>query len=103
MTNRLQRCLADETRDQLAAIGLHQVALRDDSDGVVDLREQPGDGGLAGAGIAGEDEVVTGLDHRHSAFGAKLLHLQQAAEASHLGLHVGQADESVELGQQIGE
>ena len=63
----LQRRLADVAGDQAGPVGLDQVALLDDPERPVDLGEQAGDGGLAGARVAGEDEVAALLDHRQAA------------------------------------
>ena len=40
---------------------------------------------------------MAGLDHRQAALGANLLHLQHAGQAAHLGLHVLETDQTVEL------
>ncbi len=78
-----RRGLADVAGDELRAVGLDEVTLRDDAEGAVDLAEQPGDGGLAGARVAGEHEVVAGLDRRQVALGADLLDPQQAGQPAH--------------------
>ena len=53
----LHRGLAEEAGDQLGAVDLDQLALREQAERAVDAGDQPGDGGLAGAGVAVEDQV----------------------------------------------
>ena len=69
--------------------------------GAQDLAEQPGDGRLAGAGIAGEHEVVAGLDRRQPPLLAQPLDAQQAGQPAHVGLDLLEADQRVELGEQL--
>ena len=93
--------LTDVAGDELGSIGLDEVALGDDVEGAEDLAEEPGDGGLAGARVAGEHEVVAGLDGREVAFDADPLDPQQAGQAADLLLHVVEPDQLVELGEQF--
>ncbi len=60
----LRRCLADVAGDEPGPVGLDQVALLHDAEGPVDARQQPGDGRLPGAGVAGEHEVAALVEHR---------------------------------------
>ncbi len=53
----LQGRLAHISGDQAAAVHLHQLALGEDADGPVQLADEPGHGGLAGARIAQKDQV----------------------------------------------
>ena len=99
--SRLRRRLADVAGDEVRAIGLDEMALRHESEGAQDLAEQAGDGRLAGAGIAREHEVVAGLQRRQLPLGAQLLDAQQAGQATDVGLHGVEADEVVELGEQL--
>ena len=83
------------------AVGLDQMTLGDDAQGAQDLAEQPGDGRLAGAGVAGEHEVVAGLQRREPPLLAQALDAQQAGEPPYVGLDLLQTDQRVELGQQL--
>ena len=99
--SRLRRRLPDVAGDEVRAIGLDEMALRHQSEGAQDLAEQAGDGRLAGPGVAREHEVVAGLQRRQLALGAQLLDAQQAGQATDIGLHGVEADEVVELGEQL--
>ena len=92
--------LADVAGDEVGAVGLHEVALGHDAEGPQDLAQQTSDGRLAGARIAGEHEVVTGLEGRQPPLLAELLDPQQARQAPDVGLHLVQPDERVQLGEQ---
>ena len=89
--------LAHIARHQAAAIHLHQVSLAEKAQSAEDLSHNPGHGGLAGAGIAGEHQVERQL----RTFEAPLLpqrpHLHQVHQAVHVLLHRVQADEAVQL------
>ena len=54
----------DVAGHQAGPVGLDEVAALDDAEGAVDLGEQPGDGGLPGAGVAGEDQVAALVERR---------------------------------------
>ena len=97
----LERGLADEAGHQPGPVGLHQVPLLDHLQGPVDLGQQAGDRRLAGPRVAGEDQVATGLDHRQAPRQPQLLHPEQVGDELDLGLHRRQADQPVELGQQL--
>ena len=53
----LHRGLAEVAGHQLGPVDLDQLALGEQAERPVDARHQPGDGGLAGAGVADEDQV----------------------------------------------
>ena len=53
----LDRGLAEVAGHQLRAVDLDQLALGEQPDRLVDAGHEAGDGGLAGAGVAGEDQV----------------------------------------------
>ena len=65
---------------------------RHQPEGAQDLAEQPGDGGLAGARIAGEHEVVAGLERRQATFLAQGLDAQERGQPAHVGLDGVQPD-----------
>ena len=65
--SRLRRRLADVAGDEVGSIGLHEVALGHQAEAAQDLAEQPGHRRLAGARVAGEDEVVARLERRQLA------------------------------------
>ena len=83
------------------AIDLDQMPAVDHTQGPVDLGQQAGDRGLAGSGVAGEDQVVRRLDRRETAFGAQLLHTEEVGDQVDPGLDLLEPDPFVELGQQL--
>ena len=91
--------LADVARHEPGPVGLDQLPPRDHLELPVELSEQPGDGCLARAGVAGEDEVAAALGNGQVALAAQPLDLQEVGDQAHLGLHRGQPDERVELGE----
>ena len=95
--------LADVAGDEPGAVALDEVAPVDDAEGPVDLGEQPGDRGLAGAGVAGEDEVAARVHDRQAPLLAQALHLEQVGDQPDLLLDLGQADQRVELVEQLVE
>jgi len=50
----------------MISVALDEVAPADDAQGPVDLGQQAGHGGLAGAGVPGEHQVAAGGDHRQA-------------------------------------
>ena len=80
------RGLPDVAGDEVRPVGLDEVALGDDRQRAQDLAEQPGDGRLAGARVAGEHEVVAGLQRRQAALGPDALDPQQARQPPDVGL-----------------
>ena len=97
----LHRGLAEVAGDQLGAVDLDQLALREQPERAVDAGDQPGDGGLAGAGVAVEDQVPGDRRRGQAGVAAQPLDPQHRGLAVDLGLHVGQADQVVELGEQL--
>ena len=93
--------LADVAGDEVRPVGLDEVALGHEAERAQDLAEEAGHRRLAGARVAGEDEVVAGLQRRQLAVVAQLLDAQQARQPAHVGLHRVEADEVVELGEQL--
>lgn len=93
--------VADVLADQGGAVGLDQVAALQKADGGQDAAVEPGDRGLARAGVAGEDEVAAER-------GRGQPHLLTAADHPHQ-LHQGrdvlfdavQSGEAVEFGEQV--
>jgi hypothetical protein len=97
------RGLADVAGHERGSVRLDEMATLNHPERAVDLGEEPGDRGLAGARVAGEDQVPTRLDHGQLAVTADPLHLQQVGHEPHLPLDLGQPDEVVELGQEVVE
>ncbi len=95
--------LPDEPGDQARPVGLDQVAPLDDAQRAVDLGQQSGDGGLARARVAGEHEVPALVEHGQVALAADLLDAEQVRDEVDLVLDAVEADEGVELGQQLVE
>ena len=54
----LDRGLTDVAGDEIGAVALDEMAVRQHADGAVDPRDEARDGGLAGTGIADEHEVA---------------------------------------------
>ena len=77
------------------------MAPLDHAQGPVDLRQQAGDRRLPGAGVAGEDQVAALVGDRQAPLQPDLLDAQQVGDEAHLALDRVQADEGVELGQQV--
>ena len=93
--------LADEAGDQAGPVGLDELAPLDDAEGPVDLRQQPGDGGLAGARVAREDQVSALIGGLEPTLAAQLLDPQQVGDELDLALHGVEPDEIVELVEQL--
>ena len=68
-----------------------------------DLRQQSRHCRLAGARVADEHEVAALVDDRQLAFTSQVLDPDEVGQQPHLGLHRRQADETVQLGQQLVE
>jgi hypothetical protein len=79
------------------------VALLHHTERPVDLGQQAGHRRLAGAGVAGEDEVAARLGYGEPALAAHLRHPDQVGHELHLGLDLGQPHEPVELGVELFE
>ena len=62
------------------------------------FRYQPGNGGLAGAGVAREDHVHRKAGSFEPGGGAALLHLQVVGQTEHIFLDRGKAHQLVDLG-----
>ena len=93
--------LAHEAGYQAGAVHLHQLALGEDADGVVDPGQQTGYGGLAGARVAQKDQVEGHGRDGQAQFLAQLLHLHQVDETLDVLLHPLQAAQGVQLGQHL--
>jgi hypothetical protein len=97
----LHRRLTQVPGDELGAIHLDEVALVQQPEGVVDARDHPGDGRLAGAGVAHEDEVPGHIGVLHPGGLTLLLDLEHGDLLMDLALDALQADHRVELGEQL--
>ena len=67
---------------------------------MVDPSHNTGNGGFAGAGIAGKDHVEGQILRGKAVFGAELMDLHQVDEVFHLLLHGGKADIGIQLRHQ---
>ena len=99
----LQRGVTDVLTDQPGPIDLDQVALLQQPDRAVHLGEQPGDGGLAGARVAEEDEVLAGRHIGETVLVALRLDLEERDQGPDLLLDRVESDERVEIGLDFGE
>ena len=99
----LDRRLADVLADERGAVDLDEVSLLEQAHGAVHLGEQPGDGRLAGAGVAEEDEVLARRDLGQVVLLPPRLHLQEGEQRVHLLLDRLEPDEPVELRLQLGQ
>ena len=89
-----QRCgVAGVAAHEVAAAHFHQLPALERPDGLEVLGHQPGDGGLAGAGVAGEDHVHRKAGCFHARSGAALLDLQIVGQTEHVFLDWGQTDQ----------
>ena len=89
--------LAHVSGHEAAAVHLHQLALGEDAERVVNSRHQPGHGGLAGAGIAGEDHVEGEVRGGEAVVLAELVDRHHVDEVLDLALDGGKADVAVQL------
>ena len=97
----LHRGLAEVAGHQLRAVHLDELALAEQAEGSVDAGDQPRHGGLAGAGVADEDQVPGDGRLAQPGLGAQLLDPQNGGLAVDLGLDRAQPDQVVELGEQL--
>ena len=97
----LDRGLADVLADERRAVDLDEVTLLEQAHRAVHLGEQPGDGRLAGARVAEEDEVLARRHLGQLVLLPPRLHLEERDERAHLLLDGLQADQAVELGLQL--
>ena len=95
--------LADVAGDQPGAVGLDQVAAAQHAERAVDLRDEARHRGLPRAGVAVKDQVARGRERLQALLLPKLLHLEEVDELAHVRLHALQADERVQLRQQLFE
>ena len=100
----LGRGVADVLADEVVARHGHQVSLPHVAEPVQDRRHPHGDGGLAGAGVAGEAHVQRGLGTRDAERRARLVHHQQRGDLADARLDRGEADQlAVELVEHRGD
>ena len=83
---------------QVGAGHLHQLAAPQGADGLEVLGQDAGDGGLAGAGVAGKDHVHVDAGGLQALGLAPLLGLHVFGNVPHKGLDFLQADDAVQLG-----
>ena len=97
----LQGRLAHVSRHEAGAVHLHQLALFQHADGGVDTTQQPGDGGLARAGVAGEHQVQAHGRDGQAVLLPETADFDEVDHALHVPLYVREADEAVQLGHQL--
>ena len=83
---------------EVAAAHLHELPALERPDGLEVLGHQAGDGGLAGAGVAGEDHVHRKAGGLHSGGGAALLDLEIIGQTEDVFLDRGKAHQLRDLG-----
>ena len=76
----------------------HQLAAAQRTDGLEIFRQNAGDGGFAGAGVAGKDHVHVDLGHLEALGLAALLGLHIFGDVTHIIFHFSQTDDLVQLG-----
>jgi len=91
----------DILTDQVATVGLGQMSAGEHAQCAQQLTSEPGDGGLAGAGIAGEDQVAADGRRPQPKLLALADQLREADQRCHVFLDALQADKPVQFGQQI--
>ena len=97
----LERGLADVAGDELGPVALDEVPLGQHADRAVDPGDEPGDRGLAGAGIADEHEVAGHVGGLQPVGAAQRLDAEHLRLVPDLGLDRLEPDERVELGEQL--
>ena len=97
----LDRGLAEEAGHQLGPVDLDQLALAEQAERPVDAGHQPRDRGLAGAGVAVEDQVPGDRGRPQPGVLAQPLDPEHGRLPVDLGLDLGQPDQGVELGEQL--
>ncbi|MDQ0773877.1 hypothetical protein QF026_002343 [Streptomyces aurantiacus] len=93
--------VADVAADQVGAGRLDELAPLQDAELGQDLPVEAGDGGLAGAGRTGEDEVMADRGHRQSGGGPVAGGGDEVDQVRDVALHLGQADHVSEAGQRV--
>ena len=83
----LDRGLADVAGDELGAVALDEVTLRQHADRPVDARDEARDGGLARAGVADEHEMAREVGVLQAGRDPQPLDAQHLGLVAHLGLH----------------
>ena len=95
---RLDRREADVLPDEPGPVDLDKVALPEEAECAVHLREQSRDRRLPRPRVAEEDEVLRRGDLGEPVLLPSRLHLEEGDERVHLLLHRVEADECVQLG-----
>ncbi len=95
----LDRRTADDLGDEVGAGDLDEVSGAQDAEFGEDAAVEPGHGGLAGAGRAGEDQVAAHRRDGHAELGAALGELVEVDEGPYLVLDVGEADQGLQFRQ----
>jgi hypothetical protein len=97
----LERRCPHVLADEPAAVDLDEMPAPQQPHRPVHLRQQPGDGGLTGAGVPVEDEMLARCDLGKVVLLPARLHLEESDERAHLLLDRGEPDERVELRLQL--
>ena len=92
--------VADVLADEVAPGHLAELALRQHAERGEQLPVDAGDGGLTGAGGAGEDQVVAHRADAEAGAAPPRVDLDLVDDGPDLVLHAGQPDHGVELGEQ---
>ena len=90
--------MAGVAAHKVGAGHFHQLAALQRADGLEVLCHQPGNGGLAGARVAGEDHVHGKAGGLEACRRAALLHLQVIRQTEHILLDRPKAHKAVEFG-----
>ncbi|CAM5506216.1 hypothetical protein SGLAM104S_10681 [Streptomyces glaucescens] len=93
--------LAQILADQIGPLRLHQVVAAEQAERVEDPAEDPGHGGLAGAGGAGEDEVPLGRLDGQPLPGAQPGHVQLRGEGLDLAFDRLQSHHALQFGERL--
>lgn len=90
--------MAGVAAHKVGAGHFHQLAALQRADGLEVLCHQPGNGGLAGTRVAGEDHVHGKAGGLEACRRAALLHLQVIRQTEHILLDRSKAHKAVEFG-----
>ena len=97
----LQGGLPHKAGHQAGAVHLHQLALGQHADGVVEPGQQAGHCGLACPRVAQEYQVQGHRGDGQARLLPEAAHLHQIDQALHILLHLLQAAQPVQFGQQL--
>jgi len=90
--------MSDVLANEASAVDLNEVTDFEKAHGAIQLGEQPGHGGLAGAWIAKEGQVVCELDVLKALCLPFTLHIQEGKVGFDLLFDIGEAYQGIQLG-----